>query len=168
MTPDQGIKIIPLDEKHSVYLRDALLKAIHNPENRPLPAEILQEESLARYHESWDKEGDFGYVAVHEDTGEVIGVCWCRSFKGEDKGYGYVDDETPELSIAVWESYRDRGIGTKLLERTIKRARSMGYRALSLSVQQGNRSIGLYEKKGFEVLDLESGAYTMYLDLGLE
>ena len=165
MTPDHRIEIVPLEDKYAVYLRDALLKAIHNPEERALPAEILQEESLAKYHESWGQEGDFGYAAVHEDSGEVVGICWCRSFKGENRGYGYVDDETPELSIAVWESYRGQGIGGALLERTIEKASSMGCRGLSLSVQSGNRSIGLYENKGFKVLRLEDGAYTMYLDL---
>jgi ribosomal protein S18 acetylase RimI-like enzyme len=167
MTPDHRIEIIPLDEKHAIYLRDALLKAIYNPENRAIPAEILQEESLSKYHESWGREGDFGYVAVYEDSGEAVGVCWCRWFKGENRGYGYVDDETPELSIAVWESYRGQGIGGTLLERTIEKARSMGCRGLSLSVQKGNRSVGLYEDKGFKVMRLEDGAYTMYLDLSL-
>ena len=168
MSPEQRIEIIPLNDEHAVYLRDALLKAIHNPKDRALPAGILQEESLARYHESWGQEGDFGYAAILEDSDEVVGICWCRWFRGENKGYGYVDDETPELSIAVWESYRGQGIGGTRLERTIEKARSMGYGGLSLSVQQGNRSIRLYRNKGFEVLRLEDGAYTMYLYLGQE
>ena len=155
-----------MSSSYAASLRDALLKAIHNPEGRALPSGILRDEGLARYHESWGQEGDFGYVAVLEDTDEVVGACWCRLLKGENRGYGYVDDETPELSIAVWESYRGQGMGGKLLDRTIEKAVSMGYGGLSLSVQKGNRSIGLYKNKGFKALRLEDGAYTMYLELG--
>lgn len=130
-----------------------------------MPADILQERSLARYHESWGREGDFGFVAVLETSGAVVGACWCRLLSGGNKGYGHVDDATPELAIAVWEPFRDRGIGTMLLDRTIGEARCRGYEGLSLSLQRGNRSLSLYERKGFETVGKVDGANTMYLDL---
>ena len=37
------------------------------------------------------------------------------SFHREDHGHGYVDDETPELAVAVWEGRRGEGTGTRLM-----------------------------------------------------
>lgn len=165
MSRKQEILLAALDDSYAIHIKDALLKAIFNPEEIPLPEDVLQERSLARYHESWGREGDFGFAALLEDDDAVVGVCWCRLLPGDDRGYGYVDDATPELSIAVWESFRDRCIGTMLLERTIGEARSRGYGGLSLSVQRGNRSVSLYRRKGFEIVGRVDDAFTMYLDL---
>jgi len=154
-----------LDDSYAIHIKDALLKAIFNAGDIPLPQGVLQERSLARYHESWGREGDFGFAAVLGDCGAVVGICWCRLLSGDNRGYGYVDDATPELSIAVWESFRERGIGSMLLDKTIEEAISRGYGGLSLSVQRGNRSVNLYERKGFKTIDRVDDAYTMYLDL---
>ncbi|MBN2028154.1 MAG: GNAT family N-acetyltransferase [Actinobacteria bacterium] len=165
MSRKPEVSIAALDEDYAIHIKDALLKAIFSPGDNPLPADILQERSLARYHESWGREGDFGFAAVLEASGAVVGVCWCRLLSGDNKGYGHVNDATPELSIAVWESFRDRGIGAMLLDRIIGEARSRGYEGLSLSVQSGNRSVSLYERKGFKTVGNVDDAYTMYLDL---
>lgn len=90
-------------------------------------------------------------------------MCWCRLFRGTDRGFGYVDDDTPELSIAVWEAFRGKGIGGRLLDATISEAKSRGYGGLSLIVQRGNRSVSLYRRSGFKILCCADDAYTMYL-----
>lgn len=163
MSTEKGIRITATDDTHGAVLQEALLKAIYNPGIEPLPEEILREESLIKYYESWGKRDDFGYVAIDVNTNTVIGACWCRLFTSDNRGYGYVDEETPELSIAVWESYRNQGTGTKLLDKTIREARSRGYSGLSLSVQKENQSVGLYRKKGFRVLRSSDDAYIMHL-----
>jgi ribosomal protein S18 acetylase RimI-like enzyme len=165
MNSGKEIEIVALDEKYKDVLRDAFLRAIYNPGNTPLPREVLDEEELVKYHESWGGKDDFGFVAIYQDSNAVVGACWCRLFTADSLGFGYVDDETPELSIAVWESYRNRGIGTRLLDRTIGEAMSKGYRGISLSVQKENRSVSLYRKHGFEMVSYEDDAYTLYLHL---
>jgi GNAT superfamily N-acetyltransferase len=45
----------------------------------------------------------------------------CRWPAGET-GCGFVDSETPELSVAVRPEYRGRGIGTLLLRRLLAEA----------------------------------------------
>lgn len=74
-------------------------------ENPPPPREIVLEPALARYVEDWGRETDCGYLA--EDSNETpIGAAWLRLFQGDQKGYGYVDDVAPELSIAILPGHR--------------------------------------------------------------
>lgn len=49
----------------------------------------------------WGRAGDMGFVAVDAGSGEPIGAAWLRLLGGDERGYGYVDDETPELGMAV-------------------------------------------------------------------
>ncbi len=68
-------------------------------------------------------------------------------------GYGFVDEETPELAIAVVPSRRGRGIGEALLDALCERARADGYRALSLSVERDNAVlVSFYEEHGFTIV----------------
>jgi hypothetical protein len=43
---------------------------------------------------------------VADAGSELAGAVWVRLFTSELKGFGYVDDRTPELSIAVKQEYR--------------------------------------------------------------
>jgi GNAT superfamily N-acetyltransferase len=67
------------------------------------------------------------------------------------KGYGYVDDETPELTMAVLPFARGQGIGTELLTRLMELARSH-YSGISLSVWPENSAYRLYQRLGFQVV----------------
>jgi ribosomal protein S18 acetylase RimI-like enzyme len=77
-----------------------------------------------------------------------------------------VDEETPELSIAVVPSKRARGYGNRLLKALMERARDDGFARLSLSVEPDNPSIALYEKFGFRKVGERNGTTTMVADLG--
>jgi ribosomal protein S18 acetylase RimI-like enzyme len=67
---------------------------------------------------------------------------------GEDKGFGYVRDEIPELAIAVTPDFRGQGVGTELLKQILNTAK-INYPAVSLSVRANNPVLGLYERTGF-------------------
>ena len=58
------------------------------------------------------------------DDGFPVGAAWYRLFRRDAPGYGFVDEETPELAIAVVPSRRGRGIGEALLEALCERARA--------------------------------------------
>jgi ribosomal protein S18 acetylase RimI-like enzyme len=90
-----------------------------------------------------------------------VGAAWFRLFTDANAGYGFVDAETPELSIAVVPSRRGAGLGSELLDALLDRARADGYAAISLSVEKGSPAVGLYERHGFEVVREDDGGVTM-------
>lgn len=126
--------------------------AAWRPGPRPAPAEVLAEPANARYVAGWGRAGDFGLVAVAED-GERLGAAWYRLFSATEPGYGFVDEETPEVSIAVRPGSRRRGIGTALLGELSAHAAQAGFSALSLSVEVDNPAGRLYRRLGFEPVE---------------
>ena len=66
--------------------------------------------------------------------------------------YGHVDDETPSLSISLYKEYRDKGIGSRLMQEIIKLLVSKGYKHVSLSVQKANYAVNMYLKLGFKTI----------------
>ena len=108
---------------------------------------VRQQPYLARYALNWGRIGDVGYVAIDDDL-SPIGAAWLRLWLGEDKGFGYVKDEIPELAIAVLPDYRGQGIGTKLLRQILGTAK-INYPAVSLSVRANNPVVRLYERIEF-------------------
>ena len=64
-------------------------------------------------------------------------------------GLGYVDDETPQLGIALEPGHRGRGFGRRLMLAALDAARAHGYRRVSLTVHPQNPAIALYASCGF-------------------
>ena len=147
-------------------LVDAMLVATVNwHPGRPAraPADVLADPLCARYVEGWPRPDDVSVVAVADGTD--VGAAWCRRFPARAPAYGFVDEDTPEVSIAVAEPYRSRGIGGALLRGLADAARSAGFAALSLSVEDGNPARRLYERVGFVEVDAGQGAAVMALAL---
>jgi ribosomal protein S18 acetylase RimI-like enzyme len=130
---------------------------------RPPLDEALANPELARYVEGFGRPGDFGLVA--EEGAEPLGAAWWRHFQASAPGYGFVDEATPELSAAVLPGHRGRGIGTALLRALQHEARHRGIDRLSLSVEQDNPAVALYERLGFRPLNRERNASTMVIEL---
>ena len=79
------------------FLREMLYLAIHvDPDEPPPPPEIIASPVLSQYIEGFgEQRGDIGIVAL--DDGQRVGAAWVRLIKG----YGFVGDNIPELSIAI-------------------------------------------------------------------
>jgi ribosomal protein S18 acetylase RimI-like enzyme len=134
---------------------------------RPAPRKLSVSEavanlSLARYVEGWGREGDRGLIA--EVDGAAVGASWWRFFSQRDHGYGFIEPAIPELSIAVVEEMRGRGVGTALLEALINQARLDRVPALSLSVEVDNAALRLYDRLGFTRVACVDDAWTMRRD----
>lgn len=105
--------------------------------------------NLARYVARWGQPDDAGWIAFASQTGQMLGAAWFSLLCGENRGYGYVADDIPELVIATCPSSRGQGAGTSLLAALIEHARPV-YPGLSLSVRDDNPAVRLYGRFGFE------------------
>ena len=159
------MNIRPVTEDDYAFLKTMMYEAARwNPDwPREPMQEVLDEPMLRRYHEDWGRPGDGGTVG--EIDGEPVGAAWYRLFTAEVPGYGYVDDKTPELSIAVAPLHRRKGIGGTLLRSAMVNAREEGFQAVSLSVAVHNRSRMMYQRVGFEKVGEEGDSWTMLVNL---
>ena len=96
---------LPADEP---FLWAMLYEAIYVPEGRPTPDRaIVQEPSLAHYVAGWGQQpGDAGLLAIDPQSGQPVGAAWLRFFTEQDPGWGFVDADTPEVSMALLPVYR--------------------------------------------------------------
>lgn len=118
---------------------------------------------LERYVAGWGRLGDTALVAIEEF--QPVGAAWYRLFDQDEPGYGFVDEGTPELTLAVVPSRRGRGLGKELLEELLARARQGSFQAVSLSVEPDNPALHLYEQHGFQTVGDRSGALVMKAEL---
>src|SRR5512140_1863488 len=115
------------------------------------------ERPVYRYVQNWGRPGDAGVLAL--EGPHAYGAAWYRLFTEDEPGFGFVDEATPELTIAVVPSRRGEGAGAELLQALLARAREEGYPAVSLSAENGQTAF--YERHGFEIVREEPPAVTM-------
>jgi ribosomal protein S18 acetylase RimI-like enzyme len=138
------------------FLRDMLRHAYYWRVDR---VSETGEPPVRRYVERWGRPGDTALIAIQDF--QKVGAAWYRLFTDANAGYGFVDQETPELSIAIVPSRRGSGLGSELLDALLERARADGYASISLSVEKGSPAVGLYERHGFERVGDDDGGVTM-------
>jgi ribosomal protein S18 acetylase RimI-like enzyme len=114
--------------------------------------------------QAWGQANDDGMKAVAADRMQPIGAAWLRLLTDESRGYGYIDDRTPELSIAITPEHRGKGVGTRLLCALFERARDL-HEAVSLSVSVENPAIRLYQRLGFEIVGQQGSSLIMKKEL---
>jgi ribosomal protein S18 acetylase RimI-like enzyme len=142
------------------FLRDMLHHAYYwkerQPDEGPGP--------VALYVKAWGRPGDTAVIALLD--GFPVGAAWYRLFRESSPGYGFVDEETPELAVAVVPNARGKGVGSALLEALLGHARAGGIEALTLSVDRHNDgAIALYEHFGFAKAAETDASFTMRVAL---
>ena len=150
------------------FLAEMLYEAVNwrddGADERPSLDAVLSVPENARYVTEWGRPGDVALYAL-DRRDEPVGAAWLRRFTAAEPGYGYVADDVPEFSIAVYPEFRGRRVGTLLLGSVIARAERDRARAISLSVHRDNPARRLYARHGFEVVDEPGDALTMVLEL---
>lgn len=86
-------------------------------------------------------EADYAYYYVAEADGNLAGCCGIRNMAGEGE----------ITNVVVAADYRKKGIGRKMMEYMLERAKENGMGACTLEVRVSNRpAIRLYESLGFK------------------
>jgi ribosomal-protein-alanine N-acetyltransferase len=112
----------------------------------------------SRYGEAWTRSQCAGIlpmngvslvVARDMDSGEAIGFSLSRT----------VADEAELLLIGVLPDRHRQGIGGKLLEDFVDRARDQGAGRVHLEVREGNPAAGMYRAAGFHPIGRRRNYY---------
>ncbi len=154
-----------IKENEYQFLEEMLYEALFVPKGQPkFPKSIIEHPEIKKYVESWNqKKDDLAVVAINEN--ELVGAIWGRKFQADESGYGYVDESTPEISMAVKNEYRNKGIGKELLKQIEMEYSRIGIEKISLSVDKLNPAKGLYERSGYRLYKEQETSITMIKDL---
>jgi len=93
---------------------------------------------------------DHAIVAV-DQHGARLGAAWWRVDHRAPLLRDSDGNPLPELVVAVVESARGQGVGTRLIDSLAQAARERSFSALSLNVHLRNPAAGLYTRTGFRV-----------------
>jgi RimJ/RimL family protein N-acetyltransferase len=132
---------------------------------RPPFEKGINDPIVANYLDGWVREGDAGLIVATE-AGGPMGAAWYRLFPADKPGYGFFDEKTPELAIAMVFEARGRGLGSELLRNLMSLANKQGHKHISLcSDIRNNGAIRLYERLGFREFDRDEEVVRMVADL---
>jgi ribosomal protein S18 acetylase RimI-like enzyme len=155
--------IRPATPDDAPCLWEMLYEAFNAPAgDTPLPRDMIYQPEVRKYVESWGAPDDLGFVAVDQHSHQRLGAAWLRLLVGANGGYGYVDDYTPELTVAMAPEQRGLGVGRRLLTRLFAAARRR-YAGICLSVWWENPALQLYRRLGFTAVGERDGSITMQL-----
>lgn len=148
MTPTQFIfREVTLDDQG--FLAAMLVEAA-NASGADLVVEDLPAlPDTHRYVRDWGRPTDIGVIALDE-SGAAVGAAWARLFDAETASPAFIDDHTPELTIATTADVRGRGLGSALLQRLHEVAAGAGLPGLTLGVHRDNHPARrLYRANGW-------------------
>lgn len=120
--------------------------------------EIMEAAFGSTYGEAWTRSQCAGILpmagvslmlARDSDAGEAVGFSLARS----------VADESELLLIAVLPSRHRQGIGHRLLDDFIDRARAQGAVRVHLEVRDGNPAVAMYREAGFSPIGRRRNYY---------
>jgi hypothetical protein len=146
------------------FLVDMLLEAYNwSGDQRVTRLDVESDPQLRRYVADWPRGQDFGLVALAED-GAPVGAAWARTFPRMTGSWlrrgGHPRDHRGRRGVAA--RARHRASTTRGSYRCSTRE---GWRAVSLSVEDGNRVVQLYRAVGFVTVGRVRNSDTMLLDL---
>jgi RimJ/RimL family protein N-acetyltransferase len=158
--------IRPITEQDVPFLWEMLYESLYVPEGQErFGREVIDEPIISKYVEDWGRKGDLGYIAVNSE-GQSIGSITIRYFSANNKGFGYISNDVPELGMAIIPGYRGKGIGTVLVKILFDKMIEIGIKRVSLSVDPDNlAAVKLYQRFGFKEVGKVDTSITMSADL---
>ncbi|MDX2110122.1 MAG: GNAT family N-acetyltransferase [Verrucomicrobiota bacterium] len=154
--------LVPSDQD---WLWDILHVALWDPPPAPLrPRAVLEHPAVRIYAENWGRPTDVGVVGQLSGVDRPIGAAWMRLIANQ-QGLAYVDDDTPQIGIALFPEFQHQGHGRPLMLAALAAARVHGYKQVALTVHPENPAIKVYERCGFTKLALRSTFHLMLVKL---
>jgi len=154
-----SVRFRPLVAEDQAKLWHWLHIALWDPPPAGLrPIEVLQNPGVRIYAEHWGRETDVGVVAQVE--GRDVGACWLRLLP-LGVGLASVDEQTPQLGIALDPAVQHQGHGRPLMYALMAAAKQVGYAQISLTVHPENPAQHLYEACGFRKVDRRNAYHLM-------
>ena len=153
-----------LRETEIYLLEDFLYQAVFQRDEKNLiPRSVINEPGVGVYIENFGKQDDLCLVA--EADNKIIGAVWTRILCGEVKGFGNIDNSTPEFAVSLYKEYRGKGIGTALMKSMLQLLKEKGYEKTSLSVHKDNYAVKMYQNVGFSIIGKQKDDYLMVCEL---
>ena len=148
------------------FLEKMLYEAVYwrNSGPRPPFSDGLSDPELIKILQGWGRSGDTALIAS-TTQGKDAGAAWYRFWTDSYHSYGYVNQDTPEIGIALEKPYRGQGIGSQLLSQLLTLAAKNGIQQLSLSVEEDNPAYFLYKKHRFKKVKVVDNSLTMVVSL---
>jgi putative acetyltransferase len=127
-----------------------LIRSVFREFNIARPGTVYFDPTTDDLYNLFRKEGSVYWIA--ESDGVIIGGCGIYPTPG-------LPDGCVELvKFYLSPSFRGRGTGWKLMEKTFEWAKSFGYRQLYLeSLPELDKAISLYERAGFRFISRSLG-----------
>lgn len=102
-----GIALRPAVGADAAFLTEMLVEAPfwRADGSRASVADVMRMPDLAHYVTGWPRSGDLGVIA---EVGRPVGAAWLRIFPVSDPGYGFVDADTPEVSMGIKTQWRGK------------------------------------------------------------
>lgn len=155
------LKIRPIKEIELPILEDILYEAVFQAnKTEVLPRNIIHNPEIWVYIDKFGEKPD-DYCLVAEINNKIVGAVWIRVLYNSIKGYGNIDNQTPEFGIALFDKYRKQGIGTKLMHAMLDYMKEKGYKQASLSVDKNNYAVQMYQAIGFKIIEERDHDYLM-------
>lgn len=152
-----NINIREIETAEYNLLEDFLFEAIFIPEGAEKPPKsIIENEELQVYIKDFGTQKDDNCLVAECDN-KIVGACWTRIMND----YGHIDDETPSFAVSLYEEYRGKGIGTKLMKEMLELLNGKKYKQASLAVQKENYAVKMYKKIGFRIVGENEQEYIM-------
>ncbi len=144
-----SVKIRPIQPSDNPAIADIIRKSLEEyGENKP--GTVYTDPTTDILYELFQQSGSVYFIALHDD--KVIGGCGIYPTNKLPDGYGEL------VKLYLHKSYRGKGLGRKLMQKSIDEARKLGYSHLYLeSIPALNQAVYLYEKMGFTVIDHRLG-----------
>ena len=136
-----------------VFLYEAIFQ---RDETNFVPKSIVNKPELQVYINKFGEKKD-DYCLCAEASGKVVGAVWVRNIKG----YGSIDEITPEFAISLYRDFRGYGIGTEMMKSMLAYLKQVGYSKTSLAVQKDNYALKMYLSVGFQIIDENEEEYIM-------